>query len=145
MASAVKGNDCLFKVNLTGGFKQILCSKSFTINTTAEVVETTTITNGNDPTEGIWKDYSYDSLSYTLTLEGVMKITDSTNDTGWVLMDAMTGFLEVPYQLYFKDAENNTKTIEGVCVIRNATFSTQPNALVQQNFEFLGKGKYTIS
>lgn len=145
MASAVKGNDCLFKVNLTGGLKQVLCSKSFTLNTTAEMVETTTITDGTDPEEGVWKDYDYDSLSYTITLEGVMKITDNTDDTGWTLMSAMTQFLEVPYSLYYKDAENNTKTVTGTCVIRNIQFSTTPNALVQQNFEFLGKGKYTIS
>jgi hypothetical protein len=145
MASAVRGNDCLFKVNLTGGLKQILCSKSFSINTTAEFVETTTITDGTDASEGIWKDFSYDSLSYTITLEGVMKITDNTDDTGWTLTDAMTSFLEVPYTIIYKDPENNTKTITGNCLIRSINFSATPNALVQQNFEFIGKGKYTIS
>lgn len=146
MASAVQGKSCLFEVNISGSYKQVVCAKSFSITTTVDTVEITTIdVAGADPESGIWKDYDHDSISYTLTLDGVMKITDATNDTVWEALSAATQFVEVPYRVTFTDPEANTKQVSGTAIITNVTLSAAPNALVQQSISFIGKGKYTVT
>lgn len=139
-----QGKDVVFQVFLTGSYKLVVVSKSISINTTTEIVEITTVTDGSDPTEGVWKDYDYDSLSYSISLEGVMAMTAS-DETVWTLIAAQTGFYDIPYKLIYKDPANNTKTIQGVCLVKNIGLSATPSALVQQNIEFQGKGKYTVT
>jgi predicted secreted protein len=145
MASAVQGKDCVFQMNITSGYKTVLCAKSFSLNVSADIVEITTYDDGTDPESGAWKDYDYDSLSYTISLEGVMKITDSTNDTVWEVLSVATQFVEADFRMIFTDAESNTKQIDGVVLVRSLSLSTTPNALVQQNIEFQGKGKFTVT
>jgi hypothetical protein len=74
-----------------------------------------------------------------------MKITDSTNDTVWEVLSVATQFVEADFRMIFTDAESNTKQIDGVVLVRNLSLSTTPNALVQQNIEFQGKGKFTVT
>jgi len=145
MASVVKGKDCYFKINITGGLKLVLCSKSFTLSTVTEEVEVTTISDGSDPEEGFWRDFDYHSLGYTITLEGILKNTDSTDDTAWELNTAQRMFYEVPFTMYFVDAESNAKTIEGTAIVKSSTFGATSNAFVSTSIEFIGKGKYTIT
>lgn len=145
MASVVRGRDCYFKINITGGLKSVLCSKSFTLITTTEEIEVTTISDGSDPQEGFWKDYDYHALSYTISLDGILKNTDATDDTVWELLTAQTGFYEVPFEMYFIDAESNEKTITGTVMVKSSSFNPQPNAFVNTSIEFIGKGKYTIT
>lgn len=146
MASVVQGKACVFQVNITGSYKTVVCAKSFSIVTAVDTVEITTIdVAGADPESGIWKDYDHDSISYTLTLDGVMKITDSTNDTVWEALSAAIQFVEVPFKLVFTDPEANAKTVEGTAIITNVSLSATPNALVQQSISFIGKGKYTVT
>ncbi len=145
MASAVQGRDCVFQLNITGGYKTVLCAKSFSLNVSADLVEITTYNDGSDPESGIWRDFDYDALSYQLSLEGIMKITDDTNDTVWEVISVITQFIEADFRMIFTDAESNTKQIDGVCLVRSVNLSATPNALVQQNIEFQGKGKFTIS
>lgn len=144
-SNPVQGKDVLFKIAATGGYKPVLISKSVQLNTSADLVEITTMTDGTDPEEGVWKNYDYDSLSYSISLEGVMKCTDPNDQTGWDLLELQRQFLEVPYQLVFTDESNNTKTVSGKVAVKNVTFSATPNALVTQSFELQGLGKYTIS
>jgi predicted secreted protein len=144
MASAVQGKDCVFKINITGGLKAVLCSKLFTLTTTTEEIETTTISDGSDPEAGYWKDFDYQNLSYSITLDGIMKITDASDDTAWELLTAQLGFYEVPFQLYYLDAEANSKTVEGTVMVKSSSFSAASSGFVNTSVELLGKGKYTI-
>lgn len=143
-SNLAQGKDVVFQVMLTGSYKTVVVSKSLSLNTTTEVVEVTTITDGIDPTEGIWKDFDYDNLSYTISLEGILAMT-STDETVWTLVSAQTGFYDVPFKIIYKDPANNTKTITGTCLIKSIGLSATPNAYVQQNIEFQGKGKYSIA
>ena len=144
MASAVQGKDCVFKINITGGLKAVLCSKSFTLTTTTEEIETTTISDGSDPESGYWKDFDYQSLSYSITLDGIMKITDSSDDTIWELITAQTGFYEVPFEALYLDAEANSKAVSGTVMVKSSSLAAASSGFVNTSVELLGKGKYTI-
>lgn len=144
-SGVVQGKDAVFQVNITGGWKSLLVAKSYTLTTTAETVEVTTINSSNDNTEGFWRDYDYDFLSYSINLEGAMKITDATNNTVFDMFDIMHNFLECPFKIVYTDDTAATRTVEGVVLVKNITLSTTPNAVVSKSIEFQGKGKYTIS
>lgn len=145
MASAVQGKDCIFQVNITGGYKSLLCTKSFAINTTTDVVEITTISDGSDPETGIWRDYDHDAMGYTISLDGVMKITDVDNDTIWEMLAAQTGFIEVDWKATFIDAEANSKVVQGYAIVTASSLNVAPSSLVNHTIELIGKGKYTIT
>lgn len=144
-SGVVQGKDAVFQVNITGGWKNLLVAKSYTLTTSAETVEVTTINDSNDNTEGFWRDYDYDFLSYTITLEGAMKVTEATDNTVFDILNLMHNFLECPFKIVFTDDQAATKTVQGTVLIRNITLSTTPSAVVNQSIEFQGKGKYTIS
>lgn len=144
-SGVAQGKDAVFQVNITGGWKNLLVAKSYTLTTQAETVEVTTINDSNDNTDGYWRDFDYDFLSYTIQLDGVMKITDTSNNTVFDLLSLMSQFLECPFKIIFTDDTAATKTLEGVALITNITLSTTPNAVVNKSIEFKGKGKYTIT
>lgn len=144
-SNPVQGKDVVFKIFFDDEYRLLLISKGVTLNTSAELVDVTSITDGNDPEEGIWKNYDYDSLSYTISLEGIMKVTDSANPTGWDLLNMQRQFLETQYQLVFTDESGNHKTVSGNVAIRNISFSVTPNTVVTQTFELQGLGKYQIT
>ena len=145
MASVVQGKDCVFQVDLTGDYKTILCSKSFAIVTTTEEVETTTISDGSDPEEGLWRDFDFHSLGYTINLDGILKNYDATNDTAWILIIAQTSFLEVPFRAIYRDAEGNVNIVTGIVLVKGSTLGASSNSFVSTTTELIGKGKYTLS
>lgn len=144
-SGVVQGKDAVFQVNITGGWKNLLVAKSYTLTTTAETVEVTTLNDSNDNTDGFWRDYDYDFLSYSISLEGAMKVTEATDNTVFDMLAIMHGFYECPFKIVYTDDQAGTKTIQGVALVKNITLSTTPSAVVNQTIEFQGKGKYTIS
>lgn len=145
MSSVVKGKDCVFQVNITGDWKSVICAKSFSLVTTTEEIETTTLSDGSDPEEGLWKDFDYHSLSYNITLEGILKMLDTLNDTFWEVLAAQTGFLEVPFRVIYKDPELNTNSLVGVVMVKTSSLNASASGFVNTNIEFLGKGKYAVA
>jgi hypothetical protein len=74
-----------------------------------------------------------------------LKNTDASDDTAWDLNTAQRMFYEVPFTMYFVDAESNSKTVTGTVIVKSTSFATQSSGFVNTSIEFIGKGKYTIT
>lgn len=138
MAGVIQGRNCLIKFNLSGSYLPAVCCKSFTLNTVTETVETTTQSDGQ------WKDYDYDALSYTISLEDVVKAEDTAGTVMYDLLTAQTQFIEIGFQIFYADADLYTIIIEGTVIVTSSDIQALASEVLSDSFEFQGKGSYTL-
>lgn len=67
----VLGSQCALLVNWTGGWQPISCSRSFTINTEIEDVET------SNSSSGLWKTFKGKRLSWTVDFDGITLLNET--------------------------------------------------------------------
>lgn len=138
MAGVIQGRNCLIKFNLLGSYLPAVCCKSFTLNTVTETVETTTQSDGQ------WKDYDYDALSYTISIEDAVKAEDSAGTVMFDLLTAQIQFIEIGYQIFYVDDDLYTIIIEGTVIVTSSDIQALASEVLSDNFEFQGKGAYTL-
>lgn len=129
----VNGSDCLFQVNVLGEYLSIACARSFSITTVLEDVEVTTKGDGQ------WRSYAPSALTYTISLEGILKI-DETQTSAFDIHAAQIGFTEVPFRIIFEDEEDNFKIVEGNCLVSSSTFTVNAGQFADFSIELKGTG-----
>lgn len=135
MGAPIQGSDCLFAVYNGSEYVPVVCSTSFSLTLTSDLIETTTKGDGQ------WKAYDYNTLSYTLSLSGIVKSQDDTAATVFDLLASQMGFVEVPYRLLFTDGETD-KYIEGTCLISSTQLGASAGNLADYTCEFQGTGAF---
>lgn len=138
MAGVIQGKNCLIKFNLSGDFLPAVCCKSFTLTTTTDTVETTTQSDGQ------WKNFDYDALSYTLSIEDVVKAIDPAGTVMYDLLTAQTQFIEIGFQIFYADVDLYTIIITGTVIVTSSDISALVGEVLSDGFEFQGKGSYTL-
>jgi hypothetical protein len=93
--------------------------------------------------DGYWKKFTYQDLSYTLTLSGLLKF-DVANWTGWDMFDNQLGFSQVQFQCTFRDDQGNVRSIRGQALVETNTVTITVSALVKQDLSLQGSGKMII-
>lgn len=137
MTDIIQGNDCLFQINTTGEFKTLVCSKSFLLSVETETKETTTRGDGG------WRDYDYKTLGYTITLSGLLKLTDSEGrNTYNDLFQQQINFLEVQYRIIYTDPSGNNAIVAGTVIITRTALNTSAGSQVESDIEMIGKGSF---
>lgn len=135
----VQGSDCLFELNTGGGYLPFVCAKSFSISLNTETVEITS------PEDGYYKDFDYDSLSYSIELSGLMQLTDDGNIRIFDLQELQMGFVEVLWRAIFEDADGATKVCMGTALITATGLNVQAGAMVDTPISLIGKGAYNLT
>lgn len=137
MTDTIQGNDCLFQINTTGTFSNLVCSKSFILNIDSETKETTTRGDGG------WRDYDYKTIGYTITLSGLLQIMDSQGrNIYYDLLQQQINFLELPYRIIYTDPSLNVALITGTVIVTKSTINTSAGNLVESDIELIGKGNF---
>jgi hypothetical protein len=90
--------------------------------------------------DGHWKKYTYQDLSFTITLSGLLTFDDD-NWTGWDMLDNQFNFSHVLARVSFEDADGDIKTVQGYVMIETSTLSYSPGNLVKDDFQLQGNGK----
>lgn len=140
MANVVWGTDCIFQVDHLGTLLPVFCAKSFSLSRKTNVVE---ITGASD---GFSKDFDYDTLEYTLSLDGLIVVLEpGDNPIIFDLMNVQSQFLELAYKMIFTDPLLNVKTIEGVVLVLQSDLNVAAGAFGEFSVEFLGKGDFTLT
>lgn len=122
MSGFVQGRNCLFKVNVLGSYLPLICAKSFSCEVTTDTVETTT--QGSGP----FKSFDYDSLSATLSFDGIQKIVDAaSNPTLYDMLAAQLGFITMGFKMLFVDPDGLVKQLSGECLVSRTTLSAAIN------------------
>lgn len=139
MSSPVQGNSCILKVFLAGDYLTVVCTKSFTLTVTSEVIETTTKGTGQ------FKTYDYNGISYTVSLDGILKFTDPLVENGIMdLLNTQLGFIELSFKLYYTNPEGTVKILSGTAIITQTVITAAASQNVGGTVEFQGSGPFTI-
>lgn len=132
----IKGRNSIFETDVLGSMLPLVCVKNFSLNVVTDLKEITT--DGS----GLWKDFDYDRLGYTINLNGLTQIFgDDGNPTFYDMYDAMVNFLEVGFRIQFVDNSNNPAIITGQVIVSNKLFDANPVKLLNSSITLVGKGE----
>lgn len=133
----IEGQNSILYVINKDGLKNVICVKSFDISIGADIIETTTIGNGD------FKANKYDRFGWTCRLGTVAKM-DGISYTGFSMTDAMLNREELEL-IVFMEAENKVKIFYGKCLVTVSDMVFTPIDLVQNELEFIGTGDFLFS
>jgi hypothetical protein len=132
LSGFIQGEDAVLSF-YKDGYLPFVCATDIGITLTAGKLQVRTVKDGP------WKKYTYQDLSYTLTLSGLLKF-DDTNFTGWDLWQNQLGFAQVQFQVTFTDDQGNIRSIRGQGMIETTTTNINVGALVKQDYSLQGSG-----
>lgn len=139
LENVVQGNDAILELNQGGVYTPFVCVKNFALETTAELVETTTLSTGK------YRDYELQSLDYTLSLATILVI-NSVNANGKYLHEQQLAGAKFAYRITYTDTAANTYIIIGICIVQSSLLGATAGELVTGDFTLKGCGSfYTIN
>lgn len=130
----IQSNDCVFQIDMGSGFVDFLCFKSFTVNIVTDEKEITTVG------DGMYKSFDYRVLSYTVNLNGGMRIPDSVVPTNFDLTQYQLGFLPVPFRCIYEDSNGDLRYIAGTAIVKNSNLLASASQIADATIDLLGDG-----
>lgn len=135
----VKGNDIIVFIKQGDDYLPVACSTSCEITSTADLIETTTLTTG------YWKEYDYQSASWQVTVDGVIIIDDEVTKLSLIpLLNLQHQFLSALFQCTISDG-TNIKIFSGTVLIPSITFSGGVDDFGRHQETFQGSGTPVVS
>lgn len=135
----VLASDVTMLIYKDGDFLPFVCATDLSIDTTMEVKEVRTIGDGK------WKKPRGQSLSYTISLSGLITLVGG-DPTAFTVMEYMRQMVALEYRIIWDDPANNLqKVIQGVALPVSGRLPSGAEGFANCNFEFRGDGEYTIS
>jgi hypothetical protein len=135
----VQGKDALIYFNIDGTFKEYGCAENITVDSIAEIIETSTVGSGTD------RDFGYQSKTKTISLTGLVLNDDPTLITVWDLYDQQDNFLSTNFRIVFTDTAGNIKTMAGSVIFPQITWSADQTDLASSTITMQTTGGITLS
>jgi hypothetical protein len=121
-------------------YLDVMCAKTWSINFTTDMKETTTTQSG------FWKEYRPRKMSYTASFNGVvMIIAPQDKPTIKSLFQNQLNFLPVNYRIIFKDNSDELMIITGQLFVTSTAFDANPINLLNGTIQFQGNGPVEIT
>jgi hypothetical protein len=135
----VQGKDALMFFNLDGTFKEFGCAENITVDSIAEIIETSTVGSGTD------RDFDYQSKTKNISLTGLVLNDDPTMITVWDLYNQQENFLTTNFRIVFTDTAGNIKTMAGSVIFPQITWSADQTDLASSTITMQTTGGITLS
>jgi hypothetical protein len=135
----VQGKDALMFFNLDGTFKEFGCAENITVDSIAEIIETSTVGTGTDRT------FDYQSKAKTISLTGLVLNDDPTLITVWDLWDQQDNFLAAPFRIVFTDTGGTVKTLSGDAIFPNINLSADQTDLASSSISMQVTGTMILT
>lgn len=114
-----------------------VCASDFSVEVDAETVDVRTPNSGN------WKKKSYQSLSWKMTLGGML-VYDTINWDGWEFLYNQFGLTSIDVQATFIDDAGTARSLRGTVMISASVLSATIGDAVKGTFSLEGNGKIDI-
>lgn len=136
----IQGKKVLLKFYKDTEYIPFLCATdcSLTINTETKDVRTIG--------DGIWKKKRGQSKSFTLSLNGLIELQETSPVTFWLIENYDMQMLPVDFEMHFDDAATALKKIvSGRALIVTSILNGVPTGFATSSFEMEGDGALTIT
>lgn len=137
MSNKILGRNCSFLVSVNGQFVPIACSRSFTINTDAEQVETT------NAQSGIWRNYRLKRLTWNVDFDGITVINSEA--TLGLLRTLQFALTPIQMAIIVSDSNGENITYLGFVLPRSLSETFNHNDIVTHTGSLLGSGQLSIT
>lgn len=136
--SLILGTDVLLQFLKDDSYQTFVCSTECSIQTTTELVDVRTINGGK------WKKKRGKSLSFKVSLNGLIDLDSTAPSTFWLLENYQLQLLSVPFRMVFTSESDTVKIMQGVALIEASELTSSSTSFANSSFEFVGDGAYTI-
>lgn len=138
MAEPVKGIDAVLQFKKGGDYTDYLCAADFTLDISTELKAVKTVG------DGVYKRFRGQSLEYSITLNGLIKINTDTDNSVWDMVDHQLGMVGVEYRAIFEDDLGNLKVVYGEIIVERSTLGAGSEGFATGNISYKGNGPITI-
>lgn len=136
--SLILGTDVVLQFLKDDSYQTFMCSTECSIQTTAELADVRTINGGK------WKKKRGKSLSFKVSLNGLIDIDTIAPSTFWLLENYQLQLLAVPFRMVFTSESDTVKIMQGVALIETSELTASSTSFANSSFDFVGDGAYTI-
>ena len=136
MADPIIGTNAIMRIYKNFAYRDFLCATDISVEFTTELKATKTIG------DGVWKRFKPQSLGYSITLSGLMKLNE-TDVVAFDLIDKQLAFAEVLYRITYEDG-TNVKAIFGTAIIESTSINGPSEGFVTESFRMTGVGEVDI-
>lgn len=135
----IQGINAVFQLKVGDDYLNVLCAKTWNINITTDMKETTTVGSG------FWKENRPKKNSYTMSLNAVVMIAgDNGEPTVHDLLVNQISALPCNYRLVCEDNSGDLLVIYGQVYVTNTTIDSNPINLLNGTVQFIGNGPINI-
>ncbi len=135
----VLASDVTMLIYKDGDYRPFVCATDLSIDTTMEVKEVRTIGDGK------WKKPRGQSLSYTISLSGLVTLSGG-DPTAFYVLEFMRQMIPVSYRIIYDEVSSGLqKIIEGIALPVSGRLPSGAEGFANSSFEFRGDGEYTVS
>ncbi len=134
----IQGKDAVIYFLVDDVFKLYGCASDITVQVTSGKKSIKTITSG------VWDDFTYDTLGYSVTLNGILTY-NAAKQTGWDLLQNQINFLKLQYKMVFTDQNSGTvRGIAGTIMIESSQLNVSASDLVKDSYTMPGCGALLV-
>jgi hypothetical protein len=134
MTGLIQGKDAVLSL-YKNDWVPFVCATDITLTLTSEELPVRTVKDGH------FKKVTYQNLSYTVNLSGILKFDDDDHWSGWDMMENQLGFNDVNFRITFTDQENaNVRSVQGFAIVTTSTVGISAGAVVKGDFDLKGNG-----
>lgn len=135
----IQGRNCLFQLLIGDDYMDVVCAKTFSINVTTEMKETTASQSG------FWTEKRPRKLSYVINFNGAVQvIAESDKPTVKSMLINQIQFLPFNYRLLYYDNSDNLMGITGQVYVGNTVIDANPINLLNGTTELQGNGPIEV-
>lgn len=135
----VQGKNVVLFFFKDGGYQEFVCATECSIKIDTELKDVRTINGGK------WKKKRGQSLSYRVSLSGLIMLETGSPRTFW-LVDNQIQFLDLQWRMMFEDVESGLiKIADGFALIASSELTSSSTSFANSNFEFDGNGELTLT
>jgi hypothetical protein len=139
----IQGRDCVFQLKIGDEYLTVICAKSFSVNVTTEMKDTTTV--GGLGT-GWWKEKRPRKLEYSITFNGtVQAVAEDDKPTIKTMLQNQVWFLPMDYRITYRDQSDNVIVLLGRVYNANTVINANPANVLDGTVELQGTGPIEIS
>lgn len=138
--ATIQGSKVVFQTLVGDDYKTVICAKAINIRTQADTKETTTKGDGR------FKDFDYDQLTATVTLDSVIMMQNDDNPTHFDFLDQQYQFIEVNFRVIFTDSidASKIKVFRAQAIVQDTATNVAAAQLVDGNLTLLVKGAWIM-
>lgn len=133
----VQGKNAIFQVYKGGQYRDFAVATDISVDFKTELKSVKTIG------DGVWARSRPQSIGYTISLGGLVKVGTFDDPIGFDLLDYQTQFVDLQYKIIFEEGAA-LKVIMGNAIVDSSKFSGPAEGFATSNFEMVGNGKPMI-